>query len=706
MLHLHPKYTSSIVRSAVRGAVILSLTFPIQGLAQVHLLPAPREAHFGADAALPATVIVSVPGHDADDEFAARDLKDALKQMGPSKAPAARAAYRVVLLRTGSPEAKALLARHDLAFDAAMKDEGYVLDLEPRAAFIVAASGTGVFYGVQTFKQLLPLPGAKPVLPTGTVRDWPAMRYRGIDDDLSRGPFPTLEFQEHQVRVFASFKANIYSPYFEHTLLYPNEPVSAPPGSMLTPAEAAKLVAYARQYHVTIVPEQEAFGHLHQVLKYDLYQDVAETPHGQVLAPGQPGSLVLIKDLFTQIAQEFPSPFIHIGSDETGDLGLGRTREQVQAQGYGPVYVAFLKQIHDTLEPLHRRLLFWGDISWADPAAVVGLPKDMIAVPWNYGRTKDFDNIIEPFAKAGIETWVAPGDSNWNQVYPVDKTAFANIQGFISDGQRLGSTGALTTVWNDDGEGLFNMDWYGVLFGAVAAWQPGESPIAPYQDAYGLLFHGDASGKINQAELELMAANAVLDDAKPGMSSDNLFWLDPWSPRGQQVSARLLPVAKELRLHAEQAIVLLAQVRLANPDLKEADALTAMDLGARRLDLIGFKFEMSQEMIEAYNQALAQQHNKAQEKGTVDVEGNVNNTNDRCKDLRDAYSALKGEFSEVWLSENRPYWLDNVTVRYDLAIQMWQQRSDLLQGGGHDWRDGKGLHLPSALGMPVAPATK
>jgi len=29
--------------------------------------------------------------------------------------------------------------------------------------------------------------------------------------------------------------------------------------------------------------------------------------------------------------------------------------------------------------------------------------------------------------------------------------------------QRLGSTGALTTVWNDDGEGLFNMDWYGVL---------------------------------------------------------------------------------------------------------------------------------------------------------------------------------------------------------------------------------------------------
>ena len=128
------------------------------------------------------------------------------------------------------------------------------------------------------------------------------MRYRGIQDDLSRGPFPTLEFQKHQIRVFAAFKANIYSPYFEHTLLYPNQPLAAPPGSALTPAEAKELVAYARQYHVTILPEQEAFGHLHHVLKYDLYQDVAETPHGHVLAPGQPGTLPLIKDWFTQIA--------------------------------------------------------------------------------------------------------------------------------------------------------------------------------------------------------------------------------------------------------------------------------------------------------------------------------------------------------------------------------------------------------------------
>jgi len=463
-------FTRLVKSSPPRTALITLFVVAAFGAAQsqVRLLPAPREAHFGQTTELPARIVVTVPGRDSEDQFAAHDLEEALKRIVPAAdAPhgaAAQPPYRVTLLRTGSVEAKSILARNNLAFNPVMESEGYVLVVAAHDTYIVGTTGSGVFYGVQTFKQLLPLPSAPRVLPMGAVRDWPAMRYRGIDDDLSRGPFPTLDFQKHQIRVFASFKINIYSPYFENTLLYPDHPLAAPPGGALTPGQAAELVAYARQYHVTIVPEQEAFGHLHHVLKWELYQDDAETPHGHVLAPGQPGTLPLIKDWFTQIAQEFPSPFIHIGADETFDLGMGRTHDVIAQQGYGPIYIAFLKQIHDALAPLNRRLLFWGDIGDANPDAVAGLPKDMIAVPWNYGDSTAFDKLIEPFAKNGIESWVAPGDANWNEVYPVAKTALWNIQGFIRDGQRLGSTGALTTVWNDDGEGLFNMDWYGVLF--------------------------------------------------------------------------------------------------------------------------------------------------------------------------------------------------------------------------------------------------
>jgi len=295
-----------------RAAIFAVFAGAATGAAQTKLalLPAPREVNFGQTTQLPDKILVAVPGRDAEDEFAARDLEDALKRITPAsdETHAAQPPYRISLLRNGSDAAKTGLAGNNLAFDSMMESEGYILVIGPHAAAVIGATGTGVFYGVQTFKQLLPLSGAPRVIPTGTLRDWPAMQYRGISDDLSRGPFPTLDFQKHQIRVLASFKINIYSPYFEHTLLYPDHPLAAPAGGSLTPAQAAELVAYARQYHITIVPDQESFGHLHHVLKWELYQDRAETPHGYMLAPGQDGTLPLIEDWFAGSRRSFRRP--------------------------------------------------------------------------------------------------------------------------------------------------------------------------------------------------------------------------------------------------------------------------------------------------------------------------------------------------------------------------------------------------------------
>ena len=55
------------------------------------------------------------------------------------------------------------------------------------------------------------------------------MKYRGLDDDLSRGPVTTLEFQKQLIRTLAAYKMNLYSPYFEHTQQYASNPLMAPP---------------------------------------------------------------------------------------------------------------------------------------------------------------------------------------------------------------------------------------------------------------------------------------------------------------------------------------------------------------------------------------------------------------------------------------------------------------------------------------------
>ena len=171
------------------------------------------------------------------------------------------------------------------------------------------------------------------------------MKYRGLHDDLSRGPVPTLEFQKKLIRTLAAYKANIYSPYFEHTMQYTGHPLMAPPGGTITQDQARELVAYAAKYHVTVIPEQEAFGHLHYLLNWEQYTPLAETPHGHVLAPAQPDAQKLTHDMFFELAKIYPGPFLHLGADETAELGKGQTKPQVDAQGLGAVYLGFLQRI-------------------------------------------------------------------------------------------------------------------------------------------------------------------------------------------------------------------------------------------------------------------------------------------------------------------------------------------------------------------------
>lgn len=665
------------------------LAWPLFGLAclplvaqpgpSIKLIPMPREVKPANVISLDRGLLVRTNSIDPEDRFTVEDLRAAVAEHGVTARAGAPA---VDLVRTTSVPGKAWLAASHVTFDPAMHDEGYLIVPHAKGIVVIGATSTGLFYGAQTVKQLIsggepgrgPGGSSKPAyLATATIRDWPALAHRGLDDDLSRGPVPTLEFQKRQIRTLAAFKLNIYSPYFEQSLAYAASPLAAPPGGSMSPADVAELVRYAAQYHITVVPEQEAFGHLHHVLKYQQFSQLAETPHGHVLSPVQPASLALIQQWFTQIAEEFPSPFVHIGADETVDLGKGQTKDLVGQRGLDQVYVDFLRQIHEALRPSGKRILFWGDLAWHNPDLVATLPRDMIGVPWVYDALPGFDKYIQPFTRAGMEVWVAPGVNNWKRVFPDNNIALVNIQHFVRDGQRLGAKGMLNTVWNDDGEGIFDEDWYGVLFGAAAAWQPGESSLQQFETSYGAVFHGDLTGKIDRAQGELMAAQKLLSFNNYHFGASNvLFWEDPWSPAGQQDSAQLLPLMKDLRLHAENAITLVEEARAAAP-LREQNALDAIELGARRIDFIGMKFQFADEIARTYADAYADQSTPHSRASSDLIE--ISNANGRCQDLRDGYTLTRELFAQAWMRDNRPYWIENVLAQYDMAIQLWISRA-------------------------------
>jgi hypothetical protein len=673
------------------GLLALVVLPALAGAQDLRLIPKPRQITAGEVVALPKGVTFD-PATNDDDRATARDLAEALAERGLNTRNAG--GYRVALLRAESPAGKKVLEDHDVPFDDVMKAEGYVLIADRNDVAIVGASARGVFYGAQTLKQLIRTDGA-PRITSAKVRDWPAMKYRGWQADFSRGPVHNTDFIKKQIRLLASYKLNVFSPYFEQTLAYNSNPLIAPPGGALSQAEVRDIVAYAKRYHVEVVPEQEAFGHLHHVLKYDIYSSLGETDHGHVLAPGDSASLPLIKQWFAEIDSLFPSKLVHIGADETFELGMGRTKDRVKTEGIGKVYLDFLKNIELALRPSGKRFLFWGDVAQNHPELVKQLPKDMIAVGWNYWSKSNFDGLLKPYADAGLETWVAPGVNVWNRVYPNNDIALANIQGFVATGQRFGSTGVLNTTWGDDGEALFGQTWYGFLFGAAASWQKGEASIPDFQSSYGLQFHGDPTGKIDEAQRKLAQAHVVLQKSGTGEGTNALYWLDPWTEEGQLKAQQIRPVSKQMRILAESAIVLIAQARQANK-LRESDALDAMEMGARRLDFIGMKFQLADEIVRLYNRA----YSGTSENVTHDLTEIASSINGRTEDLRDGY-VLGGElYAKSWLAENRPYWLRNVANRYDLAAQLWIQRHDKVNQARAAFTRTKKLPAPEELGIP------
>jgi hexosaminidase len=731
--------SGSRVHAQSVGASSASATSP-------KLIPIPREVASSTVQPLPSGLQLNCAAPcAADDLFAIDEMKSWLaSQAIPVNTTSP---VNILVARYGTPLANSIYtsalpssASTDVQMPEAMKPEGYAIIPDGKGIALTAASSSGIFYALQTVKQLVTGYGSNAVLHTAKIRDWPAMKYRGLDDDLSRGPVTSLEFEKKMIRTLAAYKINLYSPYFEHTAAYASNPLISPPGGGISASDAAALVAYARPYHITIVPEQEAFGHLRNALIWEQYQPLAETPHGAVLSPGQPGSIALIKQEFSELAAEYPSPFLHIGADETVDLGVGQTKADVDARGLGTVYLDFMQQVVTALQPLHRKLLFWGDIAQGSPDLLKGLPQSFkdstIAIAWEYNpQPSGYTKLLTPFTNAGFETWVSPSVHNFRVVYPDNNLALVNIQQFTRDGQQLGSTGQLNTIWNDDGEGLFNQDWYGILFGAAAAWQPGESSIGAFEQSYGQVFHGDTTGALNQAQLELMAAHAILkDQAKVGDATNNIFWLDPWSKDGQKVAAQVRPYTHDLRLHAEAALTLIAQARAAagpNPAgppsplsdgstlydeakygaassaLREPDAIDAMELGARRMDFVGLKFQLADEMAAGYARAvIASTSTDRKLHSTVNRElGDLNSVNGRIEDIRNGYTLIRDLYEAAWLRSNRPYWLRNILEQYDYTTQMWLARADKVHSAQRQWADSKTLPSADQLGIPPAPSS-
>ncbi|HEV2387261.1 MAG TPA: beta-N-acetylhexosaminidase [Candidatus Acidoferrales bacterium] len=587
------------------------------------------------------------------------------------------------------------LAADGLAIGAGFSGQGYVLDAGPRRIIVAGRTGQGVFYGIQTLRQLLePGAGGGLTCPAAAVTDWPAMAWRGVQDDLSRGPIPTLTYLKRQIRTLSAYKINLLALYMENVFDYPSEPLAAPREAALTAAEARELVDYAGRYYVTVMPEQESFGHLHKLLREEAYSSLAELPHGSVLSPANEQSFELISRMLTELAPLFPGPFFHVGADETLELGQGQARALAAKAGLGLVYLDFLKRIDAILSPYHKRVLFWGDIALRYPQLLGSLPKNMIAVPWNYGPRANFDSLLAPFRDADIDTFVAPGASNWNRIFPDLDGAFVNIRNFVRDGQKYHSLGMLDTTWNDSGEGLVEMTWPALLFGAACSWQPGKSSVEQFWASYDWAFYRHPGHEISAAILEIVRAGGRLTRDGVGGASDQEFWVDPFSPAGVRLASAAIGDAHALRMEAEDA---LAALYREQPNARlHASTIDDIIFAAQRLDALGMKIQYTAEIGGYYWDAY--QHMADHHRAASDLY-RISAVNGRLQDLRDATTRLGNAYSRLWRRQYAPFWLGNVLVRYNNLAALFQTKIQAMDAIIGTYRQSSILPSPEALGF-------
>lgn len=329
-----------------------------------------------------------------------------------------------IKLTTDQPDSDDILITARNA-DVALGEEGYELTVTPGSVMIRAATPSGLFYGMQSFLQLLPPQafGKSPAtgviweVPTVQIEDQPRFKWRGMMLDVGRHFIPKDDILQ-MIDAMALHKLNTFHWHLTddqgwriEIKKYPKLTevgawrASSPPygnrnsddgqrhGGFYTQTEVKEIVAYAAARHITVVPEIEMPGHAAAAIasypglgNSDIpgYAPRVVTRWGvqpYTFAPKEE-TFQFLEDVLTEVCALFPSKFIHVGGDEAPKTQWKQSafaQEVMKREGLKneeELQSWFIRRIGKFLESKKRRLIGWDEIQEG------GLPKTATLMVW------------------------------------------------------------------------------------------------------------------------------------------------------------------------------------------------------------------------------------------------------------------------------------------------------------------------------------
>jgi hexosaminidase len=286
--------------------------------------------------------------------------------------------------------------------DAEIAEEGYTLGVNPRQTSITAKTARGLFYGVQTFLQLLPESETSVVqVPPVVISDAPRFAYRGMHLDVGRHFFP-VSFIKKYIDLLAFHKMNTFHwhltedqgwrieikkyPKLTQVGAFRKETMAGPYrdqkydgkpyGGFYTQEEVKDVVAYAQSRYVTIIPEIEMPGH--SLAALTAYPNLACTAgpfevgtkwgvFKDIYCPKEE-TFAFLQDVLTEVLALFPSKFIHIGGDEAPkdrwkeSTIVQELKQKENLKDEHEVQSYFIRRIEKFLNSKGRDLIGWDEI--------------------------------------------------------------------------------------------------------------------------------------------------------------------------------------------------------------------------------------------------------------------------------------------------------------------------------------------------------
>jgi len=383
--------------------------------------------------------------------------------------------------------------------------EAYNLTIDDNSIEICASTSIGIFYGVQTLRQIIRQNGA--LLPKLRINDEPYFTNRGFYHDVTRGKVPTLEMLMELVDRASFYKINQLQLYIEHTFAFKGMSEIWMDKDPLTAEEILILDQYCQKRHVELIPSLSTFGHMYEVLRSKSFNELCELENSEgceysfenrmnshTLDATNDGSIKLVEKMLMQYIPLFSSNTFNICCDETFDLGKGKSKARADEVGVGMLYVEFLNKVINIVKRKGKRVMFWGDVILHHPELLNNISKDAICLNWDYNENAKEDG-TRAITESGMEQYVCPGVWGWNQlVNKVDK-GFENIKRMVAYGVKYGATGVLNTDWGDFAHiNFLSSSIPGMAYGASLSWNPdGEKEFENVFKALSIIEYGDDS---------------------------------------------------------------------------------------------------------------------------------------------------------------------------------------------------------------------